>query len=176
MNYHLKGRSQLLVECFIAKMNNPLQRLPVMPTIPPGPSRELRSRLILEEALETVRAMGVEVFFEPQPTNVHRRILSTQDLKFTTLEDKHVNLIEVADGCSDIDVVTQGTASVFGIAHRQIFLEVMRNNHMKFAPGHSVDQYGKLIKPPNHQPPNVAHLLLEQGWKPGPGEYPKERL
>jgi len=72
------------------------------------------------------------------------------------------DLIEIADGCADISVVTIGTLSACGIDAEPLLELVDRNNLAKFGPGHSRREDGKLIKPPGHKPPDIAGLLESQ--------------
>ena len=69
------------------------------------------------------------------------------------------NLVEIADGCADLSVVTIGTLSACGIADEMLLGVVDANNLAKFGPGHSIREDGKLIKPKNHKPPDIAQLL-----------------
>ena len=58
-----------------------------------------------------------------------------------------MDVVKVADGCGDLSVVTIGTLSACGIADEPILETIDANNLMKFAPGHRIDEFGKLIKP-----------------------------
>jgi predicted HAD superfamily Cof-like phosphohydrolase len=132
-------------------MNKAKQETPDTPTIPSEDVRLLRAKLIFEECMETVAAMGVEVI---------------------TLEEGSVfrivgpcDIVEVADGCADIAVVTTGTLSAFGIADYGIQKLVDQNNLDKFGPGHSFREDGKLEKPPGHKPPDILSELQRLGYE-----------
>jgi predicted HAD superfamily Cof-like phosphohydrolase len=71
-------------------------------------------------------------------------------------------LVAIADGCADIKVVTTGTLSAFGIADDLIQQLVDYNNLEKFGPGHGYREDGKLVKPPEHRPPQLDVAVQEQ--------------
>jgi len=73
------------------------------------------------------------------------------------------NLVEVADGLADVIVVALGCALDCGIDLSAVFEEVMRSNNTK-TPG-NLDNGGKLQKGPSYQPPDIAKVLMDQGWK-----------
>jgi len=104
------------------------------PTIPPLEERKLRAKLILEEALETIKGLGFGV-------------VSGMGSEFRlTLQSWHIDnsnerkpypktiepsLVAIADGIADSLVVKVGTAVVCGHEITQVFDEVMRSNHSK---------------------------------------------
>lgn len=126
------------------------QAVPTTPCIPSEEVRLLRAKLIMEETLETVRGLG----FETQ--------LAIDDLFFIELESGP-NLIEIADGCADILVVTIGTLSACGISDRPLLEEVDESNLRKFGPGSRLRDDGKWLKPDDWQPPDIQKVLEEQG-------------
>ncbi len=133
------------------------QECPRVPTMPDAKIRELRAKLILEEALETIQALGFAVRMES----------NTNEVKMSDLAmypEYEPNLVEIADGCADISVVTIGTLIACGIKDQPVLEEVDGNNLAKFLPGHSWREDGKLIKPPGHQKADFAKVLAEQGW------------
>lgn len=133
------------------------QELPKVPCVPSNEVLRLRAKLILEEALETVRAMGIVV------TRRGYEIEHVDQLEFLWTGDVP-DLIEIADGCADLSVVTIGTLSACGIGDKELLECVDRNNLDKFGPGHSIRADGKLVKPADHQPPDIAGVLKAQGW------------
>ena len=183
---------QKRVDDFMVKAR---QFLPTIPTIPNATIRELRARLILEEALEAVKALGFVTRAETFETQ-------------TTIELEPLlepDLVEIADGCWDISVVTTGTLSACGISDEKGQLLVDENNLAKFnhvcprcrsenalqhQPMHDgprdiergmtrcqdcgsnyLSGYrredGKWVKSPHHKPPDIRTLLIEQGWNHG---------
>ncbi len=131
------------------------QEVPEEVTLPSAEVRELRANLILEEALETVAALGfhAEVLTPSNPGEKHQVILS---------EEETPDLVEIADGCADISVVNVGTLIACGIKDKALIRLVDENNLAKFGPGSSIREDGKLIKPPGHTPPNIKELLAAQ--------------
>lgn len=132
------------------------QERPWSPCIPSEEVRRLRATLILEEALETARALG----FTPYMKGFRRFGIFVDELELAA--DFQPNLVEIADGCADISVVTIGTLSACGIADRPLLEEVDRSNLAKFQPGYTIREDGKLIKPPGWTPPDIARVLEDQ--------------
>lgn len=133
------------------------QELPRYPVVPSEEVRLLRAKLILEEAFETVEALGFSVKLD------HKQQLFPCDFSYHS--DYLPNLVEIADGCADLSVVTIGTLCACGIDDSPLLEAVDRNNSAKFGPGHSIREDGKLVKPPGHTPPDIAGVLRAQGWE-----------
>ena len=109
----------------------------------------LRAMLIMEEARETAEALtGHKWEVVPRPD----RFIGKPDLA------------EVADGCADLAVVTLGTAVACGFDLELVFTEVMRANNTKFRSGATFREDGKFVKSPDFEDPDVAGVLLNQGW------------
>jgi len=130
------------------------------PAIPSAEIRKLRCKLILEEALETIDALGYEVLIDKEFTLMS----SDFDTDFICFVDneKGPDLVEIADGCADIKVVTTGTLSACGIDDEELQVMVDENNLEKFGPGGHRRDDGKWVKPPNHQPPDIKSVLKKQ--------------
>lgn len=138
------------------------QNLPQSPTIPNDQIRKLRAKLIIEEALETIQALGCTLFIrstqDTYPINTKAFKLGISFIESTHQPD----LVEIVDGCCDLKVVTTGTLSACGINDIQPQKLVDENNLEKFGPGHSYREDGKLVKPPTHKPPNLKAELERQ--------------
>ncbi len=163
-----KCRSQLLVDSLMARCHGgeqgrTMQALPTAPCIPNLAIRKLRAKLILEEALETIAGLGIDV--SARDNNGYEAQVDGAGLTFTESLIKP-NLIEIFDGLCDLEVVGKGTASACGIALQPGFERTSGNNLLKFAPGHSFNAAGKLVKPPNHPKTDLRSILLEQGADP----------
>jgi predicted HAD superfamily Cof-like phosphohydrolase len=144
----LKTPHQQRIEAF---MRLAKQDVPEAPVIPNDKILRLRAALILEEALETIDALGCDVL-------VDRTIFATK--ANTSVVSSHpASLEDVADGCADISVVTIGTLSACGIPDEPLLEMVDQNNLDKFGEGHSIRADGKLIKPPSHQPPKIKEYI-----------------
>jgi len=136
------------------------QDVPEKPVVPSKEIRELRCKLILEEVIETINALGFDLCVDEEYTLMP----SDFETGFISFVEKKEgpDLIEVADGCADIKVVTTGTLSACGIADAELQEEVDENNLAKFGPGGHRRDDGKWVKPPNHQPPNIKAILEKQ--------------
>ena len=128
------------------------QEVPMVPTIPSQKIRLLRARLILEEALETVEALGFAPTWDEGLDS------------FDIVPHGKPDLVGIADGCADLSVVTYGTLSACGVADESVLAAVDENNLEKLEKG-TVDEHGKLQKPPGHQPPDLEKILRAQGWE-----------
>ena len=126
------------------------QDTPATVTVPDADTRLLRARLILEEALETTEALGVEV-------RLRGKAVSFDDCEMETVGE--ADLEGVVDGCADISVVTIGTLIAFGVEDEPVLAEVDQANLRKFGPGSYTRADGKWIKPPDWQPPDILGVL-----------------
>lgn len=156
-------------------MQKAKQETPGALKIPDIETRRLRARLIFEEALETIHALGVEITVHPGIT-----YLDLKDVEFErSIQD--CDLVEVADGLADLQVVGLGTAVACGIDLEPCFNEVMSSNNSKwwrsadldspaFKDGfkferlsgglHCVtDAGGKIQKGPNYRKPDIWPII-----------------
>lgn len=142
------------------------QAVPQKPTIPDRETRELRALLILEEALEAVSALGFVpkifdmAFKASGMIRVINEPISIKNIKF--FEELEPNLVEIADACADIQVVTLGTTLACGIDQEPVDAEVNRSNMSKFVDGHRDEVTGKWIKGPSYSPANILPILESQ--------------
>lgn len=114
-----KTKHQQRIEEFMLKAG---QEVPESPTIPSKEIRELRAALIMEECLETIRALGFVPVVDDQEM--------TQEVRF--VEVQAPDLEQIADGCADISVVTIGTLSACGIPDKKLLRMVDKSNLAKF--------------------------------------------
>jgi len=127
------------------------QEIPDHPTVPSYEVRKLRATLILEEALETIEALGFEVKKRSDGTLGHADLF---------LDDgERCELVKVVDGCCDLRVVSTGTLSAFGVDDVFVQEEVDKNNLTKFGPGSFRREDGKWMKPPGFKGPDLARVL-----------------
>lgn len=144
------------------------QDVPKKPTIPSHEIRLLRARLILEETIETISALGFELYYENNEDCYDYHYLTFENLEFrqiTAINEK-INLAEIADGCADLSVVTIGTLSACGIADEPLLDLIDENNLSKFDGGETIREDGKLIKSPNWKAPDIKSLLKKMGYQP----------
>jgi len=129
------------------------QETPADVTIPDAATRILRAKLILEEALETVHALGVVV----RAGDAAGPELIEGHLYYS--DGREPDLEGVVDGCADISVVTIGTLIAFGVDDEPVLEEVDRANLRKFAEGSWRRDDGKWMKPPDWTPPDIAGAI-----------------
>jgi predicted HAD superfamily Cof-like phosphohydrolase len=130
---------------------------PTTPTVPDDATVRLRAALITEEFFETMFAL-----FEDKHEaleNVHAKLVAV----INRLNVK-VDMVELADGCADLDYVVEGTRLAFGIDGGPVAAEVQRSNMAKA--GGPVRADGKRLKPPDWTAPDIAGVLRRQGWRP----------
>lgn len=152
-----KSEHQLRVE---RMMRGYGQKVRDRPELPSKDERRLRARLILEECLETVQALGFLVLTKNSQDVLYQEsgVADSWELQERKCGP---NLIEIADGCADISVVTIGTLSACGIRDQELLEEVDHNNLTKVERG-SNDEHGKFTKPEGHVPPDIAGVLARQ--------------
>ncbi|MCA9361785.1 hypothetical protein KC906_00270, partial [Candidatus Kaiserbacteria bacterium] len=116
--------------------------LRMTPHIPDDKTRVLRAKLIFEECMETINALGVQIRFgiddneptpwplnDPESNEVHAH-------DFVDCRIDCVDIVEVVDGCCDIKVVTTGTLVAFSIADESHQEAIDNANLDKFGEGH----------------------------------------
>ena len=133
-------------------MRKAKQEIPNSPTLPEFVILRLRAKLIAEEAIELINALGFTLFCKGVK------------VEFQNLKLHHEfgpDILGIMDGCGDLSVVTIGTLASCGIPDIPVLELIDENNLAKFGPGHSIDPNGKLIKPPDHQPPDLDKLLSD---------------
>lgn len=116
------------------------QKVPGNPTLPSSDIRLFRARMVLEEALELISALGCAV-------NI--------DLEVVEAPSFSLKLDEIAKECADLSVVSIGTLSACGFEDEPVLLAVDMNNLQKFGEGSYRREDGKWIKPPGHKPPDL---------------------
>ena len=144
------------VRTFMQKVGQPT---PSSPVIPDEPTRILRAKLIFEEALETITALGVEIRASDGQTSV---IVNDPEGEHLFEASGEVDLEAVVDGCADISVVTVGTLISFGVDDEPVLREVDEANLRKFEPGSYMREDGKWMKPPQWTPPDIEGILRKQ--------------
>lgn len=107
---------------------------------------DLRANLILEEALETVAALGYRVGFVDD------------DLGLVATGEP-VDRLELIDGLCDLIYVALGCAVEMGVDLQPHFDEAHRANTAKA--GGEIRADGKRLKPPGWTPPDHARVEAE---------------
>lgn len=73
------------------------------------------------------------------------------------------DLVEIADGSTDVKVIVYGIDNRYGLPSQVLFDEVHRSNMSKFVDGRAVrDAAGKIQKPPTWSPPRIQQVLYGQ--------------
>lgn len=101
------------------------QECPTEPTIPRQHILKLRGKLIMEEAFETLTALGLTACIE---------LGDGEFLDIFGVELRHSgtpNLTLIADGIADTHYVLTGTSVACGINEEKVFNEVHRSNMSK---------------------------------------------
>jgi predicted HAD superfamily Cof-like phosphohydrolase len=133
------------------------------PTLPTRDVRMLRARLILEEALETVEALGFMPVIDPDGTMM-TQVVTIKGIELLEVPDT-ANLVKIADGCADVFVVTMGTLSACGMDAEPIVRAVDESNLAKFTGDAHRREDGKWVKPSDWKAPDIAGLLDAQGMR-----------
>ena len=122
-----------------------------------------RAKLILEEAMEFVAACGLDPIDLADRINSEKRI--THNVWGAYIEQKK-DLVEAVDALADLYYVTAGAFVAFGVKDDPVFDEVHRSNMTKFLNGKAnFDEVGKVLKPKEWSPPDIAGELKKQGWR-----------
>lgn len=112
----------------------------------PSPEeRLLRAKLIYEEAMETIEALGVDYILG----------------KFVDAGEESYNPLEVLDRVADMSVVACGTLIACGLdgVYPEALERVDRNNLSKLGEGSYLREDGKVMKPPNYVPVYLNDLV-----------------
>lgn len=111
-------------------------------SLPSEEIRLLRAKLILEEALESVKGLGFRV------------ILDEDTGDFYPIMDGPPNLEDIIDGCIDTAYVTTGTLVSCGVPDLAHIRKVNSANNRKFPGGKAIfREDGKFLKPPGWRAP-----------------------
>jgi hypothetical protein len=116
---------------------------------PTSKERLLRAKLIFEEALETIEALGISIDFD------------YNQYYFADIGDHNYNPKEVLDGVCDLAVVANGTLISCGLY--EVFPEALervdQNNFSKVRDGVTRNADGKYQKPPGYKPVVLDDLI-----------------
>lgn len=112
----------------------------------------LRARLILEEAQETINALGFAIVANDH--GVCGVATLPEFASFADADTLPVNLVDIIDGCCDLTYVAIGTLASVGapdVPHLRLVCEA---NDAKFPNGNAIlRQDGKYLKPDGWTPP-----------------------
>ena len=131
----------------IASQVDPRQAIPSRYVMPDLATRKLRAQLILEEAEETINALGFGISLDGDEKPI--------------VVSEYVGSMEGAiDGCADLIYVAVGTLCAMGVPDERHLKEVCRANNDKFPQGKAtVNENGKFGKPPGWRGPEHIPLM-----------------
>jgi predicted HAD superfamily Cof-like phosphohydrolase len=124
------------------------------PTVPSEKQRLLRAKLIASELTELCDAMGVEILVQRAPGSHDYTIRAA-------LTGQPVDMVGVADGLGDLDVVVNGGFCIFGLDGPGIAEEIYNSNMTKLGPGGKpiIAQDGKIVKGPYFVEPDLTRFV-----------------
>lgn len=170
------------------------QNIPDKPTPLDEETSILRAKLTLEEAFEKItKGLGLTVtIVDDFGGEAKVSEAGLKQISFQFKKEKETDLVELADGISDINFVNLGDACAAGIDMEPIDAEVARSNDSKGwtsedllnamsgkVAGFNSDEIavtpvgdkfcvkrgdGKVVKSPSYSPADVAGELAKQGW------------
>lgn len=130
--------------------------------IPDEPTRELCAKLVLEEALETIKALGFDLI--DRDGNGKETYVTDPHLVSSSKEpvDYLPDLEDIIDGCCDVIYVATGTLIACGVPDAPHLAEVCRANNSKFPDGKAImhPTSGKYLKPEGWLAPD--HSFVEK--------------
>lgn len=133
------------------------QKTPEKPCVPSLEVRKLRAKLILEEALETCYALNMHPYL--RRNHYEDDMLEEDSYVFWEDKNQEIKLSDIADGCEDLKVVTEGTLVACGLVREPprtksgillptcyigvdpLFDEVIRSNWSKMWTEDELDVY-----------------------------------
>lgn len=189
----MKSNHQRRIEQFMKKAG---REVPDKPKCPPSAIRQLQARLIWENAMKVIKALGVGVTISEE----RDAVFITDKCKINFSPAFPVDLAEIADSCADTSVAAIGTLSACGIHDLPILRAVDQSNLAKFpepicpicnAPmeysakhwncpndHHMLADYfgyqdggGKWIKPLFWKKPDLLKVMTEQDRQGAHGDY-----
>jgi len=143
------------------------QECPDKPTIPSREIRRLRAKLILEETMEVLKGLGF--YLAPTEAGTTGGWAGQVEIK----EFCSPTLVEIADGCEDLKVVTEGTLVACGLLKKSkqpafasdyetlvdpLFSEVMRSNNTKMW---TVDEWTAEVDKQINNPDWTSKTILD---------------
>lgn len=128
-----------------------------------------KSPYYLVHEFHTTYGMGIRT--EPTldiPTRAMRLALILEEAEELREAESNNDFIEMADALADLVYVAYGAAIEHGIDLDDVLAEVQRSNMSKLHHETGLPIYredGKVLKGENFTPPDIAEVLLNQGWK-----------
>lgn len=125
--------------------------------------------------------ISVNVTVDDGGQRPYKKRISMQDLGLAgdaSVKPSRERIIDVVDGACDLRYVTTGTLVAFGVPDLHVQREVDQNNMLKFRPGHSFREDGKLIKPADHPVPteNLLNIVFPESASQDAGSVKAQDL
>lgn len=174
IRFPMGDHPQRLTGHFHQVVGIPVETVPMIPSVS---TRVRRGMLLLEEVLETFAAMGLGITVTMAVDEATKMRIPTFGIEH--IEGSRYDIVETADGLSDINVIVAGTAVEFGIPVHVTDYEVYSSNLTKVLPdgttlvngvtegyregepGFQANRpVGKILKPDNFVPVNIPAALL----------------
>tara|TARA_B100000989_G_scaffold200804_1_gene151845 strand:+ start:2676 stop:3053 length:378 start_codon:yes stop_codon:yes gene_type:complete len=100
-----------------------------------------------------------ELTLDTEEAKLYMKLIS-EEYKETLDAFKNKDLIELADGLTDMVWVIMGMCNSCGIQFDNVWKEVRASNMSKFVDGKAVkNDYGKIMKPESYFKPNIKKAL-----------------
>jgi predicted HAD superfamily Cof-like phosphohydrolase len=146
------------VRAFHAKYRHPTRSIPCVPEMK---EVQFRLNLIAEEFFELLAACEIWPHLDKgqhHPGEIH----ASEIIKNAIRDDfaGTVDLPEFVDALADLSYVIEGTAAAMGVNMTPVLAEVQRANMSKEPNGPDA----KPVKLPDWTPPDIARVLIQQGW------------
>lgn len=126
------------------------------PRVPTRERRQLRCKLVMEEALEFLEAHGCPV------ASLGIDKLIAQSIEQMG-EAGEFDMEAAVDALGDVDYVVEGSRLEYGVDGGPIADEIHRANISKV--GGPIREDGKQLKPPGWTPPDILGELRKQGFE-----------
>jgi len=145
------ARSNLFTKAVAAKFDS-RQEVPERYAIPNVETRLLLARLIYEEAMETIQALGCY--------RVHDAAAGEHSIDLENIERDKLNIDDIIDGCCDTIYVATGALCAVGAPDVRHLQEVCVANDSKFPQGNAIidPKTGKYLKPKDWKAPDHAKI------------------
>jgi len=153
MNYHTTPVAE-----FHAAFGHPIE---TKPTVPSAAQRLLRIKLLAEELCEFAAGAGVVLTISQRPCEPLAMGNYEDVIEVREAHNAEVNLVECADGLTDLRYLVDGGNLIFGFPGDALLAEVHRSNMSKLgADGKPLTRDdGKTMKGPNYFKPDIAGVL-----------------
>ena len=149
------------VRAFHEKYGHPTR---FTPCVPKTKEVQLRLKLIAEEFFELLAACEIwPKHYIPTAPDRNEEVYASDVIKDAIENDfsGYVDLPEFIDALADLSYVIEGSAAAMGVNMAPVFSEVQRANMSKEPNGPDA----KPIKPADWIPPDIAGVLIQQGWR-----------